>query len=414
MDGLHPFDRPMKLPANKGPSVACLRRTALTLALIGSFPALAGAGDPLSLVLGVNRNHDDNMFKAPSSVAPVSDTVQTETVGLLFDTHLSRQEFHAEVYGNSSHYDRLKYLDNTSSRRMATWQGAFGHSLKADASWNYSTSLAGFADFRATIKNIVTSESRSFRAQYVITPDWSFQTVYTKYSFTNGVPTNKASDSESNSREAGFRYESALGNRMGIVARTTEGGYPNRQLVPGVVNHVDNSYRQTDGELSTSWAVSGASRLSLRGARTRREHDDVPQRDFSGYTGDASWDWAPSAKTALRIYAKHDLGATEMLLANYAITRTYGLNTQWQASAKISTSLSLENRRRTFGGDPRFVLSGTPATGDMTRSASLAIQYAVTNRAQVSVTVKHDKRTADDPLLPYVSNSLGLNAQITF
>lgn len=387
----------------------------VAVVLLCSDMAFAATGDPLNILVGTTQTRDDNVFRAPAAFAPVADTISSSYLGIVFDTDLSMQHLHAEAFGNDTRYEKLqdRYLNNTGSRYQAGWQGWLWHELKIDANWNRSEALAGFADFRSTIKNIVTNANGTLRLQYLLTPDWSLVGLVASGSSTNGAAANAASDSKTRSGELGVQYDSPLGNRLGLVVRNSIGHYPNRQLVPGF-SFVDNSYRQQDIEGSMTWVATGLSHFDLHLAQTRRDQDDIPQRNFKGVTGSASWDWALTPIAAINTYVGRDLGATDDLRANYAVTRSIGIAPRWTPTPKLTVQARIEKRDRTFGGDPRFSLAGTSVPGDTTRSTNLSVQYAATQAIQLSLSATHETRNSSDPTLPYSSNVLSLSGQLMF
>ena len=376
-------------------------------------PAFAIDGDPLRLILAETLTHDDNVFRAPASFTPLSDTITSTSVGLTLDTHLSLQHVHLEAFSNSSRYDRLRYLNNTGSRYQAAWQGQLGDSLKIDASWNRTQSLAGFADFRSTIKNIVTTENDLIRLRYLITPDWSLIASGTHGSNINGTATNAVSNSRTDSGEFGLQYDSTLGNRIGIVTRETRGRYPNLEFVPGL-SLVDNSYREKEIEVNVLWAPSVVSQLGFSVGKTRRDHNDIPQRNFSGTVASVSYDWIPSTMAAINIYLRRDLGAQNIFLANYAVTRSMGIAPRWSPTQKITLQARAERRLREFGGDPRFAISTASVPTDTTNSYSLSAQYAATSAVLLSAFLQHDVRVSTDPTLPYDFTSAAMTLQFIF
>lgn len=376
-------------------------------------PVFAIDGDPLRLILAKTLTHDDNVFRAPAAFAPVSDTITSTSVGLTLDTHLSLQHVHLEAFSNSSLYDRLRYLNNTGSRYQAAWQGQLGDSLRIEASWNRGQSLAGFADFRSTIKNVVTTENDLLRLQYLITPDWSLIATGAHGSNINGTTANAASDSRTDSGELGLQYDSPLGNHIGIVARETKGRHPNLEFVPGF-SLVDNSYREKDLEVNVRWAPNIVSQLGFSVSKTRRDHKDIPQRNFSGTIASVSYDWIPSTMAAINIYLRRDLGAQDIFLANYAVTRSIGIAPRWSPTQQITVQARAERRLREFGGDPRFVISNASIPTDTTNSFSLSAQYAATPAVLLSLFLQHDARASTDPTLPYESNTASMTAQLVF
>jgi exopolysaccharide biosynthesis operon protein EpsL len=391
-------------------------RGSLALAIsacLVAIPAFAGESDPLKLILSETLTHDDNVFRRARSAAPVADSYSSSSVGLMFDTDLSRQHIHGEASKNNTRFNQLKLLDNEGSNVQFGWQGSFPGRLKLDAHLGRSESLANYEDIRtSTAKDIVTNESASLRLSYALHPDWSISAQMSNGKTTNSAVTSASNDTKTKTAELSLQYDSPLGNQAMLLLRTTDGRYPNRQVVASGL--VDNSYRQNELQALVRWAPSAKSAFNVRIGRTRREQEQLPQRNFTGATGSLSFDWAATSKTSFNVTAGRDVSPQDFGLAKYAIVRSYGIGAGWLPTAKISTRLQLNYQSRIYGGDVGLASGAAPIPTDATRSASLSLHYTPIRALNLSMQYSHEVRESNNPALPFSSNIATLSGTLTF
>jgi exopolysaccharide biosynthesis operon protein EpsL len=375
--------------------------------------AYADADDLLKLILTETLTHDDNVYRTSSAAAPpIVDTITSTTVGLTLDTNLSRQHLRIALSQSESRYKRLAALNNSGSNYQWAWQGTFPGKLTTDASWSRSVSLASFADQTSTLaKDVVTTESSSFRLGYLIHPDLPIYVQVANGSSSNSVATLATNDARTTSTEVGVQYNSPLGNQAGLLLRKTVGRYPNRQVVAGLV---DNSYRQDDAQATVQWKPGFKSTIDFRVGQTQRIEDDLPQHNFTGATGSLSFDWALTDMISINAKAGRELTALDFSLTNsvnYAVVQSHGVGVRWAPTSKISAVARIDEHARVLGGGVGNVVVMT----DTTRVSSLALQYAPMRAVQLSVQLNHEVRESNNSLtLPYVSNTGLLGATLSF
>jgi exopolysaccharide biosynthesis operon protein EpsL len=385
----------------------------MTMTLAASA-ASALEGDPLALTLGRTTSRDDNVFRASANNAPVADTITTSFVGVSLDERYSLQAVHLDLQGNNNRYAKLSALDYDGYRGTAQWLWKVGQSLSGDLAWNRTQTLSGFADIRSLDRNINVADSRSFSAAYAIHPDWSAYLRTTSATYTNSAAANFASDATNHSVELGFQYSGAQGNHAGIHLRTTDGRYPNRQLVPGALNLVDNSYREEALQSTFAWVPSGASRLTAGLGYLKRNHFDVPQRNFTGFIGNVGWDWTATGNTTINLTASRQIGAQEFILANYLVTRTLAFGPRWSPTAKISVEARVERSLRAYGGDPRFIVGNFAEPSDAVTASNLSLQYAPEQFLQLALSIRREQRTSSNAASEYDSNVTTVTAQFKY
>jgi exopolysaccharide biosynthesis operon protein EpsL len=376
--------------------------------------ASALEGDPLALTLGRTTSRDDNVFRVPTNYGPIADTITSSFVGMSLDERYSRQAVHLDLQGSSNRYARLAALDYDGYRGTAQWVWQMGGNLSGDLTWNRSQTLSSFADLRFTHRNINVADSRSINAAYAIHPDWSAYLRTTSATYTNSAAVNLISDLTTKSFELGLQYSGAQGNQAGIHMRTTDGRYPNRELLTGALNLVDNSYREEVLESTFAWVPSGVNRLTASLGYLQRKHVDVPQRNFTGPIGNISWDWMLTGNTTINASASRQLGAQEYILSNYQVTRALAFGPRWSPTAKVSVEARLERILRAYAGDPRFIVGNFAEPSDATTASNLSLQYAPAQFLQLALSIRREQRTSSNAASEYDSNVTTVTAQFKY
>lgn len=382
--------------------------------------ARADRGDVVNFSVAASQAHDDNVFRLAPTTDPLlaigspekSDTTTTTTVGVTVDKTLGRQRLKLDTQLGAVRYRRFRLLDHEPNQIDATWQWQFGNRLHGELSGSRKQSMSGFGDFRTPVKNIKTLDSRNGSIYLRFGADWEGFVGAVRGVSENSNAAQITGDSRTETTETGLRYGPASGNWLRWKLRQTDARYPNQQFTAG--GRVDNSYLQRDIETDGSWQLSGASRVSGMIGQSRRHHDDVPARDYSGPTGRIAWDWQPTGKSMLNVTARRSLSGNSDDVANYVVTRGLVVAPSWYPTAKTVVQLSLERSRRDFGGDPGFILTTAPKREDDIRATTLSASYAPHRALSLSLSVRDEKRDSNIAGLAYRDRTTYLSAQFSF
>lgn len=385
--------------------------------------AVADEADAFNFFAGANVTHDSNIFRLDDAVDARtrigtdkrSDTVRNAYVGGTFDKLVGRQRLRVDATANSVTYERFSMLDYNGGNVQGSLNWAITDYLSGTLGKSRNRSQTGFGDIRTTVQNLNTidAEFASFDLWMPTLSSWHLEGNLRHATTLNSSALYQASDSTVDTRSAGVRYAPASAKFYIRLRKThSDGDYPNRQLVPGAT--VDNSYHQDETAFEASWQVSGASRLSGTLAHTQRQHDNVPERDFSGATGNFTWDWALTGKTAIATRFNREIGAQEDALSSYVVTEGWSVKPTWMPTAKTQFSLQLEHKHRDFLGDPIAAFSMQAKRRDKIDIAGLSASYQPFRSVLVSFSFSKEKRDSNYFGLSYDDRIVALNAQIGF
>lgn len=387
--------------------------------------ACADAADALNFTVSQSVTRDDNIFRLSADAdaqaligsAERGDTFLNTHAGVQFDKLIGRQRLRAALNASRTRYDRFSRLNFDGKDINAGWNWEMGNRWRGEIAWSRNETLTNFSDLRSLVKNVNTSENRSFSANYQFHPDWLIGATAARALSGNSSLEQQTSSNETDTAEAVLQYVSGSQSSVALRLRRTDGRFPNGEVSAG--RSIDNSYRQDDVEASATWHPSGVSRLDARLARVRRSYDDVPARAFSGATGQLAWAWTITGKTALNVTARREIGAggsagTSGILSSYTVTRTFSVSPTWMPTAKTSLQAAMERQVSSFQGDPVTIVSGGGQREDQLRVVSLSASYIPTTSLRFSASLRREQRESNTAGFSYRANVAFTSAQFSF
>lgn len=392
------------------------------LALMSPAAANAGEGDVFSLVTSASWQYLDNVFYLPDNSEPTvfgpntprGDHSNTISVGVTADKLIGRQRLTANVSENRVRYNDLDILDYDGYNMGAGWQWQAGSDLSGNLRYSNRRYLAGFGDFRTTslVKNLVDIETLRFDAAYKLDAVWTAFGSVGRDTRRNSALVRRPSDADIDRLEAGFRYTTRGGTSFELLGRNTEGDYPQR--LP-VLNRT-NSYSQKDIEARVRWQPVGHSRIAGAIGQSRREHANVPQRDYDDVYGRVSWEWQPTGHTGVTFEAQRQISALEDNESSYFRTTTYTIAPVWQPTAKLRVDGRMQWVARDGEGDTFFTqlgFVGTPREEDLT-IYSLGATWAIEHNLSANAEIRRDERESNNQFYQYRARSMSMSLQYVF
>lgn len=392
------------------------------LMLIAPFSALAGEGDVFSLVTSGAWQYQDNVFYLPDGQEPTSfgpntprgDHSWTATLGVTADKTIGRQRLTASASQSAVRYNDLSVLDYDGQNIVAGWQMQVGSDFSGNLRYTNRKYLGGFGDFRSAVltKNIIDAETLRFDGAYKIDAYWSLFGGVGKDTQRNSTEIRRRNDFDIERLEAGVRYTTRGGTQFELLGRRSDGDYPQR--LP-ILNQT-NSYKQKDIELRVRWQPVGHSRLSGAIGQSKREHENVPQRDYDDVYGRVGWEWQPTGHTAVNFQAERQISALDDNFSSYFRTTTYSIAPIWQATGKLRVDGRAQWVARDGEGDTFFTalgFDGTPRQEDLT-TYSLGATWAIERNLSANVEVRRDERESNNQFFQYRVRSVSASLQYVF
>ncbi|HKA38134.1 MAG TPA: XrtB/PEP-CTERM-associated polysaccharide biosynthesis outer membrane protein EpsL [Burkholderiales bacterium] len=369
----------------------------------GKFPAYSAEIDEskvqFSIFGGVLR--DSNPFRLSDSTdtqatlgtTSKADTVSRAGVGLKADLPFSRQRLLLDLQVQGVNYHTFDVLDHTAYRASGAWNWQAGDQWSGAVGYSQREFLASLADIQAPIKDMITENYAFAGGGFRFTPRWRVRGLLDWIKWDHSDPSRDTLDASIYAGTVGLDYVTPLGNSVGVQSKYSVGDYPNRQVVAGSL--VDNSYYEIESSAVMHWIFTSKSVFDARAGYTSRRQDQVPQRDFDGFTGRVIYDWFIGPKTLLNFAVWREIRSTEDVSASYILSEGWGIGPAWAPTSKIVLQVKYIREDRDYRGDPGFVASGTPPREDKFRGGNITLGYTPRRNIQLSVSAEGGDRESN-------------------
>jgi len=376
--------------------------------LLVATSASAAPEDAFRPYVSYNVTRDDNLFRTATDAE--ADTINQLSAGINVDLPISRQHVLARAAVSKTQFSRFGDLDYSGRDMLGQWNWQLGNLWSGDLGYSNSRTLASFADFQQRLQNIRTQTGRFFDAAYQLHPEWRVKAGLSRYDLTNSAASQSYVDSTSDTAQLALNYVSPTSSTVGLQVKRIDGNLPNRELI--IATLYDNSYRQTEYNATADWAFSGNSRFTGRLGYTKRAHDQVPERDFSGVAGRLGLSWVPAGKTSLDFAVWRELGSVDTGFASYFVTKGASITPTWAVGSKFNLQGRLSTENRDYRGDPRVI--DFAARQDKVRTLSLGAFYNPWRNTQLGLNYQADRRNSNQAGADYADNSLTASIRVDF
>lgn len=404
------------------------------LLLMGSSAARAETS-PWSLGASVAVTHDNNLFRVPADQA-VGDRYTTLALQGALDQSISRQHLQLSAALRDNHYEQRSDLDYRGYGLQLGWNGATAGALSWTLGYAANRNLAAFGSSLTpageAVANIETSRQASAGLQLGLVSEWVASVSLNHRTLDYSAPAFAPDSFNQDSIGVGLQWRPLGPLSVTLGPRSTRGRYPQaRTLADGTV--LADGFDRQDLDLTVGWAASGASQLGARLSLSRQRYKLLSDRDFSGATGQLSWQWQASGLTSLVASLSRDTGSETSFFtvpsfgqvlrgtgdAGQLTTSLYlGANRLLTGKTSMDLSASYVERRLVssssvetgVGSVELGNLSGTERSG----SLGLALHYAPSRSTQLSCELGHGRRAGVPGLsLSYRYTTLGCSGQLT-
>ncbi len=396
-------------------------RVAVLLAAL-TASTLAGAEGLVDIrpYVAATMTYDDNVFRlADRSQArallgtdATSDMTRRTEAGVDVDWNISRQHLRLGVNFNRNRYDRFDFLDSNGYSRALAWDWHVGSHFSGELSVSESKSMSGFTEIRNPVLNERTSKRRLMSANWDFHPRWRLHVQRDEAEYENSLASYRSSDRKDVAHETAIQYTTPEGDRIGLSMREVESSYSARDVFSTLV--FGNGNRQRDLALNLAWNVTGMTRLSARLARVERRYDELSERDMKAWAGRLTMDWQPTGKTALSISAVRDVYGVDDIAATYVQSDALSIAPTWAPTAKLAVQARASHEKRSYQGDPGFLLGVLPQREDRLNTASLTVSYTPHEKVRMQLTWQKDSRDSSSAGNGYDTDALNANVRVDF
>jgi len=393
----------------------------------GLFPAysMSESEHGLRPYAFIAAGYDDNLFRLSHDVEPVvvdddgnlmedpsrGDGFLMTGAGVRADLDWRRQELQLDVVGSRSFFDEYSLLDEWLFSGNAQWLWQVGDHLDGRVGYSYSRTYPEFSDLQVATDDLVTNQYGQFGIDWRMLARLELRLLAEASRYEHEDPALAESDHRVESGTAGLFYVSPTNTSIGVQYKASEGEYPNRQTVDDLL--IDNNYSENESSLAITKPFEVNLELDLRVGYTRREHEEVPQRDFGGTTGHVRLRYAPTAKTSVQLAVYRELSVVEELSASYAVAEGASIGPAWAPTSKIVVQAYYMYEERVLSGDPGVVIDDTPPREDRTHAGRLIGGYEPNDNIRVSITYEHGWRSSNVATADYDYNLVLLNLTLS-
>lgn len=392
----------------------------LSATLLSPMSGHADGMISLSPYAGAAVAYDDNVFRLSGreeAIALLGDDAMSDTshrieAGINVDWKLSRQHLRLELNANQNRYQRFDFLDNDGNAHKLAWDWQLGNHLGGELSTSESKSMAGFTEVQNPALNMQTRMRRHASVNWDVHPRWRLRALREETELENSLASYRAADRSESTQEAAVQYSSPNGSRLGISVRETESAYDQRDAFSMIV--FGNANRQRELALSLAWAPGGKLRVDGRIARLEREYEELSQRDFNGWAGRANLAWQPTGKATLAVSAARDIYAVDDLAATYVQSESISFSPSWTVTAKLSLQGRISYEKRSYLGDPGFILGDAEQREDTVKTAGLTLNYVPYHKLRMQLAMQQEARESSISGGSYDAASLSANLRAEF
>ena len=386
-------------------------------ALLLPSPSWALLNDRLEVFAVENVTYDSNVFRTSLKIDPRlvtgsadrSDFVSTTSVGFLLNVPVSLQKFELGYTWYTSRYSSFKDLNHDGRIARAALLWSITSRLTGDVGYQEQQVLASFANIQGRRPDLVTSRMAFANAALLVTPSWRFHGTLGAGQTEHQETERAASgDIETASAEAGLSYVSPQENRIGVAARTERGRSP--QAVTLFGGPFDNAYHQESIGVQGRWVVTGLSRFDGRVDYTRRDYDQLKQRNFSGPTARLTYTYFPTGKITIATTAQRDVAPLEDISASFVLVTGVTVRPDWAITDKINIRGAFAYSIWDYRGDPALGLQFTHRV----RSGGVSVMYRPTAHISLVGGVSREVRTSTAQFGDYEVNTASIEARIGF
>lgn len=394
---------------------------ALTMASAAAVPP---GEEGVGVVASVEVLRDDNIFRLPENVQPQTalggaeskaDTYGTASLNAHFDTTVSAQRFLGEATISEQRFKNFDFLNHTAYAGNVAWLWRVGSNFDGRLAYDAQKFMIAlgtlFGGVLSTTPNYLTSRESIVAAGYGAQSPIRLRGEFSHLERRNQNFATASMDRDS--IEVTLSYVSSSENSIGLAARKEEGDLPTRLSFGGLI--IDSSYEQTRYAAVLDWTPVVQSHLRAIAGRNERKYVQFPQRNYSGWMYDVTYEWRPKDRFTLAALARRGLSVEEQVDIGHVVLEAFGLRPGWQINDKIYLTLNAEQSHRTNAGNPRLGLD-FPSLREKVWVAGANLSYQMTSNFRFAVLYRHEAR--DMHAVPaeydYKANVAGLELRAVF
>jgi len=389
-----------------------------TLSVLMSVAHLPLQAAPLEPSQGIapyataTYTYDSNLLNRSeegSGPAPESDQIERIEVGSHINFQLSRQKFSGAFSFSDTRHDRFTERNADGHAHRLRWNAEIGETVAASIE-------GGMSSDQAPIQTGLVSAVQREQDYANASLSWRFHPNYSVVSYLS--KTNTQFTGSENSDEAalsglnrndeegyvGIAYHPGSGSTISLLFKQADGHFPIRQTVaPG--QSISNDFHQNETELLGQWNWSEITAFSLSLSSVQRDHEEIPQRDFSGTNYRLEVFYRPTVKTNFNLtWGKQIVGISDATNSD-ALARQLFLGMNMEVTDKVLFKLAYRPQNLQFDGTDGF--STAPRT-ERVKEGIASLEYQLHERMSLGANFRNRDRATTIENADYTANSMSV------
>jgi hypothetical protein len=372
--------------------------------------------------IGVSQafTHDTNVFRATEG-NEISDTYSSTGLLAGINQPFGRQRFYLNGNARYNKFQDTEALNNTSYGLFTGLDLATVNNLSGAINYGLNQSLSNYGGINLVQnsgKNIERTQQMLGRVTWGMVSLLGLELTGNRRSVRYSSALYDPYELDQNAVSLGVTYRPSDLLSLGAAYRVTRGEY----RASGI------RFDRDDIDLTTTWVPSGQSTVNARLSFGKQDSSATALDRNSFSSGSIAWDYRPTGKLALRLWASRDTGA-EATFFNFdtvgggtqtavgdtsAVTRTVMFSGNYAATAKIGLNASVRRADRDLDNSVLLgSLGGAAVSGsDVTTVYSLSATYQALRSLQFACGVGHERRTSSGSTsFPYTAKTASCSAQ---
>ncbi len=416
----------MPQPTHSQPLITPSRRTwglAVGLLSVGAgwaqstTPPTRETTSPYFIGAGLGLTYDSNVTRVSSN--PQSDTSTTSTLLAGINQTLSRQRIYLDANIANNRYQEFKSLNNTSYGLNTGINWETIGSLSGNVRYGLSQNLANpaLAGAPSSLRNSQKTQLVGTSARYGMNSRVALEAGIQHRQVDYSLPSFSSLENTQNVANVGVVFGLRGLLTVGLGARSTETDRPRYNALGS-----DEAQRK-DIDLTLGWSPSGRSTINGRISASKEDHSRATASDFSGVTGNLSWDFQPFGRLRFNTTFNRDTGSESRFLdfastpdkasgkevstptdtEIYRLTHTLQGSATYLVTSKITSTAFLSRSRGSLVGNGVNTSFGR----DNVTTYGVAATYLATRSLSLTCRVNHEARSTNSNLSSsYTANTL--------
>ncbi len=388
----------------------------------------------------LTEEHDSNVFRSSglAGAAPMmGDRITTGTLLAGIDETYSREQLSASASVGRVLYGTQTGLDYTQQNINAVLRSDLPLNIQTSLQATRSATLLPLSSQVQAVRDVIATNTFSGSADFPVWVDWRGVLDLSSSRSANSSSLYSTSDLRALQADGGIRYEPSSGNHIDLVFRGVRATYPQStaQQVTGT------GYTEEGEDLRLDLSFWSASHILGHAGSTRHRADDLVvgnffsglpvhlSRDFAGPIYDLTYDWDVTGATRLTLYGARQIGATgtnQYLTGGNqylsSVSKTFRIAPAFQWSSKLSFNASLEWSLQDYRDDLYlaylqqigYSINGVVGRKDATHTMGLGASWSPRRYLALTLDLHREVRDSNQAIWSYTNNVANLSVRGNF